>query len=257
MRRTVSAALIAVACACAPAAAAHSAPSAAVDNAYLRGFACHRALDPSKRSVTVTAVMATVPGTKQLQMRFVLQERTASGLAYIHGGDLGHWISPSSATLGQHPSDRWVVNHPVTGVPVPASYRFKVAFRWMGSGGRVIGRSQRATVSCRQPDLRPDLYVRLVSSAAVAGGVQYTVQVGNSGLTQASNVELLFSAGSGGKPVMKTIGRLPAHQSVQRTLLGPACMSSSPPATITLDPNGLIDVVSRADNSITVPCPSG
>src|SRR5205807_1999922 len=123
MRRILIAAAIAFAGTSAPAAAATS------GNAYLRGFACHRALDPSKRSVTVTAVMDTVAGTQHLQMRFALQERTVHGATLIHGGDLGQWISPSSPTLGQHSSDQWIVNHPVTGVPVPGSYRFKVSFR--------------------------------------------------------------------------------------------------------------------------------
>jgi hypothetical protein len=207
--------------------------------------------------VTVTAVMATVPGAQHLQMRFMLQDRTAHGVVLIHGGDLGQWISPNSPTLGRHPSDKWVVNHPVTGVPVPGSYRFKVSFRWTGSAGQVIGQTEKATVTCRQPDLRPDLNVQLLSSQAMSGGDEYTVRVGNSGATDALNVELVFSPGGGGQVLMKTIARVPAHQSVQRTFVGPTCTSSSAPATITVDPYDLIDVVSRADNSITVPCPSG
>jgi hypothetical protein len=252
MRRISIAAAIAGVAVLAPAAA-----QAASGDAYLRGFACHRSLDPGKRSVTVTAVMATVAGTQRLQMRFQLQERTAHGVVLIHGGDLGQWIAPTSSTLGQHPSDKWVVNHPVTGIPVPGSYRFKVSFRWLGSGGQVVGQVQRRTASCRQPDLRPNLYVRLLSSSKVSGGDQYTVQVGNSGLTGATEVELAFSPGGAAQSAMKTIARLPAQSSVQRTFVGPACNASSAPATITVDPNDLIDVVSRADNSITVPCPSG
>jgi CARDB len=242
------------------AAAAMMAPAGAegaTGDAYLRGFACHRALDPTKRSVTVTAVMGTIAGTQRLQMRFQLLERTAQGQVLIHGGDLGQWISPTTPTLGQHPSDKWVVNHPVTGVPVPGSYRFKVWFRWIGAGGQVLGGTQKATTSCRQPDLRPNLYVRPVSSSKVSGGERYTVQVGNSGLTGATNVELAFSAGGTQQPVTRTIAQLPAGQSVQRSFVGPPCTSSSAPATITVDPNALIDEVSRADNSITVPCPSG
>lgn len=256
MRRILIAAVIAVAGASAPVATARRAHSATVGTAYLRGFACHRSLVASKRSVTVTAVMDTLPGVRQLQMRFGLQERTAQGIAWIHGGDLGQWISPSSPTLGQHPSDKWVVSHPVTGVPVPGSYRFKVAFRWIGSGGRVIGRLQQATTSCRQPDMRPDLFVRLLSSQAVSGGDQYTVQVGNSGMTGATDVELLFSPGGGAPSVMKTIAKLSAHQSVQRTFVGPTCTASSS-QTIAVDPNHLIEDANPADNSITVPCPSG
>jgi F0F1-type ATP synthase membrane subunit c/vacuolar-type H+-ATPase subunit K len=252
MRRIPIAAAIAAAAVLAPAGA-----QGASGNAYLRGFACHRALDPSKRTVTVTAVMSALAGAPHLQMRFQLQDRTTHGTTLIHGGDLGQWISPSSPTLGQHSSDQWVVNHPVTGVPVPGSYRFKVFFRWIGQGGQVIGQTQKTTETCRQPDLRPNLYVRLQSAQAVGSGNQYTVQVGNSGMTGATGVELQFSPGGLAPAVLKTIARLPAHQSVERSFVGPACTSSSAPATIAVDPNDLIDVVSRADNSITVPCPSG
>jgi hypothetical protein len=238
------------------AADAHSAHPAIAGDAYLRGFACHRSLDPSKRVVTVTAVMGTVPGTAHLQMRFVLLERTARGVGFVRGGDLGRWISPSSPTLGQHPSDQWVVNHPVTGVPVPASYRFRVSFRWIASSGRAIAQTQRTSALCRQPDMRPDLYVQLVSLATVAGGEQYTVEVGNSGLTSARNVEVQFAPGGGASPQTATIPRLRPGASVDETFTGPACTPNSS-ATITVDPSDLIDVASRADNSITVPCPSG
>lgn len=250
MRRIVLAAALAVVGGAAPAAA-----QAQTGTVSLRGFACHRSLNPGKRAVTVTAVMGSAPGTARLQMRFVLQERTARGVGYVHGGDLGRWISPNSPTLGEHPSDQWIVNHPVTGVPVPASYRFRVAFRWISPSGQVIARTQRATGLCRQPDLRPDLYVRLISSAAVAGGSQYNVEVGNTGLSAANDVQLQFAANSGRQ--IDTIGRLSAHQAVDETFVGPPCTAGSAPATITVDPSDLIDVVSRADNSITVPCPSG
>ena len=255
MRRIQFAAAIAVA-GLPGAAAAHRAHAAAAGNAYLRGFGCHRSVNPGKRAVTVTAVMGTVPGTARLQMRFVLQERTARGIGFVHGGDLGQWISPSSPTLGQHPSDQWIVNHPVTGVPVSASYRFRVSFRWIAASGQTIGQTQRTTGLCRQPDMRPDLYVQLLSSAAVAGGDQYNVEVGNKGLTAANGVEVQLVPG-GAQPQAETIGRLAPHQTVEKTFVGPTCTAASPPSTITVDPNDLIDVVSRADNSITVPCPSG
>jgi hypothetical protein len=252
MRRIVIAAAIAL-----PGVSAPAAAHAAGATAYLRSFACHRSLDPSKRVVTVTAVMGTVAGTAHLQMRFQLQQRTGRAVGFVHGGDLGQWISPSSPTLGQHPSDRWIVNHPVTGVPVPATYRFRVYFRWIAAGGQMIAQEQRMTATCRQPDMRPDLYVRLLPSAAVSSGEQYNVEVGNSGLTDANNVQLQFAPGGGAQTQTQTIDRVPAHGTVDRTFVGPACTASSAPAAITVDPNDLIDVVSRADNSITAPCPSG
>jgi CARDB protein len=252
MRRVVLAAAIAAALISTPAAA-----PAAAGNAYLRGFACHRSLDAGKRSVTVTAVMPTIAGARHLQMRFALQERTAHGVALIQGGDLGQWISPNSATLGQHPSDQWIVNHPVTGVPVPASYRFKVWFRWLGAKGRVLAQSERSTTTCRQPDLRPNLFVHLLSSQAISGGDEYRVQIGNRGPTDAANVQVLFAPGGGGQSQTVTVGRIAAGQAVSRTFVGPACTSTTAPSRIAVDPAALIDVLNRADNTITAPCPSG
>jgi CARDB len=252
MRRVLLAAAIAAALTSTPAAA-----DAATGNAYLRGFACHRSIDPGKRSVTVTAVMATIAGARHLQMRFALQEKTSHGVALIHGGDLGQWISPSSPTLGQHPSDQWIVNHPVTGVPVPGTYRFKVWFRWLGATGRVLAQSLRTTATCRQPDLRPNLFVHLLSSQAVSGGDQYEVQIGNRGPTGATNVQVLFAPGGGGQAQTTTISRIGVSQTVTRTFIGPVCTSTSAPSRITVDPGALIDVLNRADNTITAPCPSG
>jgi hypothetical protein len=252
MRRMLLAAAIALAAASPPAVA-----QAAAGGAYLRGLVCRPALNPARRVVSITAVMDTVPGTRRLEMRFSLQERTDHGVALIHAGGLGQWISPSSPTLGQHPDDQWIVNHPVTGVPVPGSYRFRVSFRWIGASGQTIGQLQRTSARCRQPDMRPNLYVRLLSSAAVADGDQYDVAVGNSGLTRATHIELLFAPGGGAQPQTETIARLAPHQTVDRAFIGPACTAASPPVTITVDPRDLIDVLSRADNSVTAPCPSG
>src|SRR5205085_9750940 len=97
-------------------------------NASLRSFVCRRALDPTQRVVSVTAVMGTLAGTERVQMRFRLLRRSAGTVAAVHGGDLGRWISPNPPTLGQHPKDVWIVRHPVTGVPVPGSYWFRVSF---------------------------------------------------------------------------------------------------------------------------------
>lgn len=225
-----------------------------VGHAYLRGFVCHRSLDPSKRVVSVTAVMGTIAGTQRLEMRFQLEERTASGVSEVRVGDLGRWVSPSQATLGQNPNDQWIFNHPVTGLPVPATYRFRVSFRWIGARGRTLGELQRSGINCRQPDMRPDLYVRLMSAYAVGGGNQYDLEVGNTGLSGARNVELRFTPGGSAAPQTKTIAKLTPHETVERSFVGPACKASSGPVTFTVDPNDLIDVLSRADNSITAPC---
>src|SRR5690348_3472567 len=58
---------------------------------------CQKALDPGQRMISVTAVMRSVPGTQQLQLKFVLLTKAPGSQAFtpVQGGDLGTWISPA------------------------------------------------------------------------------------------------------------------------------------------------------------------
>ncbi len=250
MRRIVLAAVIALAAA--PAVAQTTA------NPYLRTFVCKPSLDPTLRTVSVTAVMPTMSGTEKLQMRFQLESFAAGQTVAIHGGDLGHWISPHPPTLGQQPGDVWIVRHPVTGVAVPASYHFKVTFRWIGAGGQVLGQATRTGPVCRQPDLRPDLLVRSISVQPAQAGTamdQYVAVIGNDGLTAATGVEVLFQPGGRGSSQMSTIPRIRPHVDHTVTFVGPACTSANAP-TITVDPYSQIGDLNRANNAMTATCPA-
>jgi hypothetical protein len=238
------------------AAATTALASTSIGAVSLRSFACRQALDPSRRSVSVTAVMGTVAGAQRLQMRFQLLRRSGGGVAALRGGDLGKWISPNPPTLGQHSHDVWIVRHPVTGVPVPGTYHFRVSFRWLGAAGHLLGRTTQTSASCREPDLRPDLWVSLLSVQPSGGKDQYVVQVGNGGLRGAANVEVSFAPGGGGQPQMITIPRLQSHATIQETFTGPACASATPP-TITVDPNKQVSDLNRGNNSLTATCPAG
>src|SRR5690349_25165197 len=136
---------------------------AADQHTSLKDFACHPAVKPARRVVTVTAMMRPLPGTVRLAMRFQLLSSKSGQVSSIHGGDLGTWISPSPPTLGQRPGDVWILKHPVTGVPVGSTYHFRVSFRWIGDGGRTIATSSRLTATCWQPYVRADLSVQSVS----------------------------------------------------------------------------------------------
>jgi hypothetical protein len=87
-----------------------------------------------------------------MQLMFVLQRRLAgrSGFSSVRGSELGNWLSPVNPTLGQLPSDVWNVKKPVVNLPGPATYRFRVTFRWVGSSG-VIGNQTRLSPLCTQP----------------------------------------------------------------------------------------------------------
>ena len=259
MRPVVRATAIAVAAATTAMAGATTASSAPGAGApYLRALACHRALDPAQRLVSVTAVMPTIPGTQLLQMRFELDSRPPAGPeTAVRAGDLGHWISPSPITLGQNPHDVWIVHHPVTGLSVPADYRFRVTFRWVGASGRTLQQVERESPGCWQPDLRPDPVVRSIDVQSIAGDAtrdRYVAEIANDGLSPAVRLEVLF-APSGGSPQTTTIARLRPHTFTDVAFVGPACTAQSAP-TVTLDPDDRIDVLERANGSLTATCPA-
>ncbi len=257
MRRLLLVTAIALAAAPTLASESRANPSAQ-GGVHLSGFICHPSLDPIKRAVSVTAVMPTITGTVRLQIRFQLESRAAGVLAAVRGGDLGHWISPNPITLGQQPGDVWIVSKPVTGVPVPASYRFKVTFRWIGAGGRVLNQAVRLGPTCHQPDMRPDPLVRSVTVEPVAAAQsvnQYVAMIGNSGLTAAASVDVLFQPGGGAPAQLITISRLRSHATRAETFTGPACTSATAP-TVTVDPYDRIDDLNRANNSLTAVCPA-
>jgi hypothetical protein len=228
--------------------------------ASLAEFSCQPALEPSQREVSVEAVMRPVAGTKRMALRFVLLIRTRGEEqpTEVAGHDLGNWVTPNDPTLGQRPGDVWNVEHPVIGLVAPASYRFRVTFRWTGARARVLGTVVRETPACFQPELRPNLLVQsiTVEPAPSASMNDYLTVIANTGATGAGPFEVLFSPG-GGLPVkMRTINRLRAHSKRALTFVGPACTVVTDP-TVTVDPLHQVDDVDPANNSLTATCPSG
>jgi hypothetical protein len=126
--------------------------------AHLSDFVCHTAAQQTDRSVSIRASMRPVTGTQKMQMRFELLSRSNPGAAFVEvpGGGLGTWISPPSPTLGQRAGDVWIVSHPVSNLPAPAVYRYRVSFRWTGAAGRLLATRTRSSASCHQPMLRSE-----------------------------------------------------------------------------------------------------
>ncbi|HET9124632.1 MAG TPA: hypothetical protein VFN65_07090, partial [Solirubrobacteraceae bacterium] len=104
--------------------------------AALTRIACQSTLDPGKRSVSVVSIMRHRPATRSLAVRFTLLEtRPGGAVTPVRGGDLGHWITPSDPSLGQLPADVWKLRKVVLNLPAPATYRFRVSFRWTAGDG--------------------------------------------------------------------------------------------------------------------------
>ena len=72
-------------------------------------------------------------------------------LAPLRAAGFGVWERSAPNVAG------FVFTKRVTGLPVPASYRALVRFRWIADDGTAVRRAHARTRGCRQPDLRPNL----------------------------------------------------------------------------------------------------
>jgi CARDB len=229
----------------------------------LRSFVCQKALDPPARAVSIQAVMRPVTGTAKMQMRFDLMRQAAPGGPFkvVRGKLLGSWISPQNPTLGQLPDDVWILTHPVVDLAAPATYRFRVRFRWIGAQGQRLASAVQTSANCYQPELRADLLVRslTVGASTASGSGQsaedtYTAVVANRGQTGAGPFQVVLT-GAGGSPQTMTIGWLAAHSTVREQFVAPACTAGSP-LTVTADPLHTIDESNFADNALSTVCPA-
>ncbi len=239
---------------------ASTAAAAAAPRAQLRGFVCHRALDPPNRSVSVTAVMRPLPGTRHLSLKFALlvTHGTATPHRVVRAGGLSVWITPQNPTLGQLPGDVWNLRKPVVDLGAPATYRFRVVFRWTGFHGRVLGSAVRYSRRCRQRELRPDLLVRSIAVTPIPNRPRhalYTALIANAGNTAAGPFNVLFAPTDGSAPVTHVVALLRAHSSRAEVFVGPACTAASDP-TITVDSASQVDDLNRANNVLAAPCPA-
>lgn len=255
------AAVIAAICALGGSLVAGGAMATTPARAQLTLFNCVHALDPANRAVSVQAVMRPLTGTKKLAVKFQLLERTPGAVApqtVVRAGDLGVWVTPSNPTLGQLPGDVWRLNKTALNLDAPASYQFKVVFRWSGAHGKVLGTAVRQTPSCKQRELRPDLAVQSITVSPIADHPEknlYTATIANLGATGAGPFEVLFTPGDSSAATTKTIQFLSSHQTRQLSFVGPACNLASPP-TVTADAADQVDDYNRSNNELAATCPS-
>ena len=150
---------------------AASGVGAAAPRTRLRSPTCVTALDPPARAISITATMRPMPGTTKMQLKFDLTSRANGTRPFtrVRGGDLNSWVTPKDTTLGQHPNDVWNVIKQVVDLKAPATYRFKVSFRWTGAHGKVLGTTVKTSPTCFEPELRPDLQVKTIAVQAVDG----------------------------------------------------------------------------------------
>ncbi len=231
--------------------------SASAPRDQLRAFVCQKAIDPPSRAVSIQAVMRPVKNTAKMQMRFDLMRKTKRGAHFklVRGHSLGTWLNPSTPTLGQRPGDVWIVNHPVVDLPAPATYRFRVNFRWIDSHGHQLSGAVQTSSNCYEPELRADLLVRsLTVTPLPSGQSSYVAVIANRGLTAAGPVEVDL-AGASSTPQARTLGIVGSKSSARQRFVAPACTPGAT-LTVTVDPAHTIDEYNFANNTLTMPCPA-
>lgn len=259
MRRLLLAGSIAVAAALMAASAAGASTHASP--AQLDRFLCQDALAPAQREMSIQGVMRPMAGTLRMAMRFELLERTKprGRLTEVTGGDLDHWKTPPNPTLGQRPGDIWSVDHPVVGLAAPATYRFRVTFRWTGKHGKVLATVHRQSAACVERELRPDLVVSAVTVKPIPGAPardKYTAVIRNRGASAADSFEVLFIPGGAYPQQTKTVASLRAHGERSVTFTGPPCSAATAP-TVIVDPSDQLDELDQLHKSLTATCPAG
>jgi len=225
----------------------------------LTSLVCQKALDPPMRAVSIQAVMRPVAGTAKMQMRFELMRQTArrGPFTMVRGRLLGSWISPQNPTLGQRPDDVWILTHPVVDLAAPATYRFRVMFRWTGAQGQRLATAVQTSAGCFQPELRADLLVHSLSvnpSSTTSGEDTYTAVIANRGQTGAGPFQLVL-VGAGSAPQTETVAWVGARSSAREQFAAPACTAGSS-VTATVDPDHTIDEYDFANNAFTMACPA-
>ncbi len=235
--------------------------AAAAPRAQLHNFVCRRALDPANRAVSVDAVMRPVAGTRSLELRFdllVSHGASSPGQSVIRAGDLGAWITPRNPTLGQLPGDVWNLAKPVVELDAPATYGFRVAFRWIGARNRVIRSTVLYSPPCRERELRPDLLVRSITVTPIAGQPGrdlYTAEIQNAGATRAGPFDVLFAPGDSSPAQTQPVRRLEPGVGRALEFVGPLCTPASAP-TVTVDSAAQVDDLDRSNNRLTAVCPA-
>jgi hypothetical protein len=230
LRNVLAASAVAAALAPGPAAGAASRGLVAV---HLTS--CIHALAPIDRLLDVSARMRAFPGAKRMGIRFDLLVRRGSEPAFhaVGGRALGFgiWLR-SSPGVGTYRYLRTVRN-----LEAPAAYRMRVRFRWYGKHGAILLARQRVTRTCFEPDLRPDLRVRLVErrTGKVAAWVI------NAGRTAAGPFTVTL-----GTRRVELPGLAPGHR-VRRMV--DRC------GVVTVDPDARIDEADETNNTATAPCP--
>jgi CARDB len=230
-------------------AAAAVALAAAHAPAHARLTSCVKTTDPSARVAVFEGSMHAWRHSVRLQLRFRLQSRTPQDAAWrtVRAPGFGRWQSSERGVR------RFVYDKRVEGLAAPASYRVVVRFRWRDAHGRIVGRAQRISRTCHEPDPRPNLVVRkLLVYRLGPARARYVAVVANTGRTAADAFAVRFDRAA--VSLGQAFGAPLAPGQTVRVHLDAAACRAGDVLDAVVDPDGLIDEHNEADNRRQLSC---
>ncbi len=245
MRRTLI--IVAAVMAGALAAPTHAAAAAKAPQLGATLETCATSPLPVQRIAAFVGSMPARANAPRMQMRFELERRRAGERRWrrLKAEGFGVWERADPNVAG------FVFTKRVTGLPVPATYRALVRFRWLTASGATVKRAHARTRACRQPDLRPNLVPGALSAALDAqqpGMAFYALVVRNTGRSTAPPFSV--SVGSG----TAEVGVLPAGQERTVSVVAPACIPLVP-VVVRVDADRRVEESQERGNGARRPCP--
>ena len=209
---------------------------------------CTTSALPIERIAAFVGSMPARAHAPRMQMRFDLERRRPGERHWrrLQAKGFGVWERARPKVAGL------VFTKRVTGLPVPASYRALVRFRWLAADGTTVKRAHGRTPACRQPDLRPDLVPGELTAVldAQLGLAVYTLVVHNTGRSAASPFSVTVGAGSA------EVDGLAAGQQRAVTLVAPACVAPLP-IVVRVDADRRVEESEERGNGSRRGCPLG
>ena len=202
---------------------------------------------PVQRIAAFVGSMPARANAPRMQMRFELERRREGERRWrrLKAEGFGVWERADPNVAG------FVFTKRVTGLPVPATYRALVRFRWLAASGTVVKRADARTRACRQPDLRPNLVPGALSGAIDAqqiGMAFYALVVRNTG--RSASAPFSVSVGSG----TAEVGELAAGEERTVAVVAPACIPLVP-IVVRVDADRRIEESEERGNGARRQCP--
>jgi CARDB len=181
---------------------------------------CRTGKAPELRLATFEGRMKAVKGTRRMQMRFELLERTpgVEQPQAVKAPELSPW---RRSRVGV---DGFTYTQTVKGLSSGVTYSSRVHFRWLNAAGKVIRQEERESGTCVQDGDLPNLVLGSVKFVAgsVGGTAVYAVQVGNTGEGDAEALTVSLFA-DGAHIDTRTIDGLKSGEFTTVKFSGPYC----------------------------------